>query len=130
MTQSGGFNIIDLMNPLRVMSKIVYKAEDLCNKVSLNDIIKATVTSRKIIKDLKKFFGTGAETLTNNEIKYIINVIKSLENRGTLLKETTRKVTNQEEGFLDFIRSLKTAGLPLMKNVLTPLTKVFCYHLH
>ena len=55
MIQSGRFNIIDLMNPLRVMSKIVHKAEDLCNKVSLNDIIKATVTSRKIILDLKNF---------------------------------------------------------------------------
>ena len=34
-------------------------------------------------------------TLTNNEIKDIIKLIKSLENRGILLKETTRKITSQ-----------------------------------
>ena len=28
-------------------------------------------------------------TLTNNKIKYIVKVIKSLENSGTLLKGTT-----------------------------------------
>ena len=38
-------------------------------------------------------------TLTNNEIKYIIKVIKSLENRGIFLKQTTRKITSQERGF-------------------------------
>ena len=32
---------------------------------------------------------------TNSEIKDIITVIKSLENRGILLKRTTKKVTNQ-----------------------------------
>ena len=62
-------------------------------------------------------------TLINNEIKDIIKVIKSLENRGILLKGTTRKITGQEGGFLSFRRSLITAGLPLMKSVLTPLAK-------
>ena len=38
------------MNPLRVVSKTVNKAEDLFNKVSLNDIIKTTDTFRKVIK--------------------------------------------------------------------------------
>ena len=37
--------------------------------------------------------------MTNNEIKYIIKVIKSLENKGILLKGTTRKITSQKEGF-------------------------------
>ena len=41
-------------------------------------------------------------TLTNNEIKYIMKVIKSLTNRGVLLKETTTKITSQEGGFLNF----------------------------
>ena len=50
---------------------------------------------------------------------------KSLENRGILLKGTTRKITCQEGGFLNFLRPLITAGLPLMKNVLTPLAKGF-----
>ena len=51
--------------------------------------------------------GSGI-TLTNNEIKNIMKVIYSLENRGILLKGTTRKIT---------------AGLPLMKSVLTTLAK-------
>ena len=35
-------------------------------------------------------------TLTNNEIKYIIKIIKYLENREILLKGTTRKIISQE----------------------------------
>ena len=61
--------------------------------------------------------------LTNKEIKYIIKLIRSLENRGILLKETTRKITAQEGRFLNFLRPLMTAGSPLMKNVFTPLAK-------
>ena len=56
-------------------------------------------------------------------IKYILLYIKSLENRIMLLKWTTRKITSQEEGFLNFLRPLKTAGLPLMKSKLIPITK-------
>ena len=52
-----------------------------------------------------------------------MKVIKSLENRGILLKGTTREVTIQERRFLNVLRPLMTAGLPLMKNVLTPLAK-------
>ena len=52
-------------------------------------------------------------TLTNNEIKDIMKVIKSLENRGTLLKETTIKITSQEGRFLYFFRPLMTFVLPL-----------------
>ena len=52
-----------------------------------------------------------------------MKVIKSLENRGILLKGTTRKSISQEGGFLNFLRPLMTAGLPLMKSVLTPLAK-------
>ena len=52
-----------------------------------------------------------------------MKVIKFLENRGILLKGTTRKTTSQEGRLLSFLRSLMTAGLPLMKSVLTPLAK-------
>ena len=52
-----------------------------------------------------------------------MKVINSLENRGILLKETTRKVTSHEGGFLNFYRPIMTAGLPFMKNVPTPLAK-------
>ena len=47
----------------------------------------------------------------------------SLENRRILLKGTTRKIATLKGGFLDFLRPLITAGLPLMKSVLTPLAK-------
>ena len=49
--------------------------------------------------------------------------IKSLENRGILFKETTRKNTSQEGRFLNFLRPIMTTGLPLMKSVLTPLAE-------
>ena len=61
-------------------------------------------------------------------MKNIMEVIKSLENRGTLLKGTTTKIISQDRVFLSFPKSLKTAGLKLMKSVLTPLDKrVCCY---
>ena len=63
--------------------------------------------------------GSGI-TLTNNKIKDI-KVIRSLEKREILLKGTTAKITSQEGGFFNFLRLLVTAGLPLMKSVLTPL---------
>ena len=58
-----------------------------------------------------------------------MKVIKYLENRETLLKGTTTKITGQEGGLLNSLRPLMTASLPLMKSVLTPSTKIFCYHL-
>ena len=42
----------------------------------------------------------------DKEIKYIIKVIRSLENRGILLKGTTRKITSQDGGFLNFVKPL------------------------
>ena len=56
-----------------------------------------------------------------NETKDIIKVMRSLENRGTLLKRTTRKITGEKRGFFNFLRLLMTAGSPLMKSVLNPL---------
>ena len=60
----------------------------------------------KEINELNKQFasskGSGI-TLTNNEIKDIMKVIKSLENNGILLKGTTRKFTSQERVFLNFL---------------------------
>ena len=63
-------------------------------------------------------------TLTNNEIEDIMKVIKSLENRGVLLKGTTKKISSQEKGFLNFLRPLMTAGLPSMKNVFTQIVLI------
>ena len=50
-----------------------------------------------------------------------MKVIKSLENKGILLKGTTRKITCQKGGFLNFLRPLMTAALtPLAKSLLLP----------
>ena len=71
--------------------------------------------------------GSG-KTLTNNKIKEIMKVIKVLWNREVLLKGTTRKITSQERGFLNLLRPLMTAGLPLLETALTPLAKRFWFH--
>ena len=56
-------------------------------------------------------------------MKDIMKVTKFLQNRSILLKETTRNITSQEGGFLNFLRPLMTVGLPLTKSALTPLAK-------
>ena len=49
-----------------------------------------------------------------------MKVIKSLENRGILVKENTRKITSQG-GFFKFLRPLMTVGVLLINRVLIPL---------
>ena len=61
--------------------------------------------------------------LKNNETKYIIKVIRSLQNRGNILKETSGKIISQEGGALNFLGPLMKGDLPLMKNVLISLAK-------
>ena len=46
---------------------------------------------------------------------------KIKENKEILLKGTTRKIAVQKGGFLNFLRPLMTAGLPLIKSVLSVL---------
>ena len=107
MIQSGRFvgNFLDLLNlgksllfkPDKVFKKIVNEADKLSKKVTINNIIKVATDFKNVTKDFKnvsdKVLGTGI-TLTDNEIKDIIKVIKSLENRGILLKGTTRKISH------------------------------------
>ena len=62
----------------------------------------------------------GSEITRTNEINHITKVIKSLEKRETLFKETNGKVLNQKQGFFG---SLIRIDLPLRKNILTPLAK-------
>ena len=70
--------------------------------MTLSNLLNAATTSKNIFDAFKKGFenasGAGI-TLTNNEIKDTMKVIKSLENREILLKGTTRKITSLEEGF-------------------------------
>ena len=63
------------------------KVKNCLVDAGLNDI------DRKI-KDKLTGLGTA---LTNKEMKDVIKVIRSLENRGILLKRTVRKMTNQEK---------------------------------
>ena len=81
------------------------------------DVLAGLFNGKKL-----KITGSGI-TLTNNEIKDIIKVIRYLENRGILLKGATTKVTSQEGGFLNFLRPLMSFDFPLIKNVLIPLAK-------
>ena len=121
MVQSGGLNALDLLNPAEAIYKIISKLKNLSNKVShdkIDELIKTAVVCRKVMPDFKNILGPGI-TLTNNEIKDIMRVIKSLENRGSLLKETNKKIAIQEGDFLNFLKPLMTAGLPLMKNTCT-----------
>ena len=53
-------------------------------------------------------------------MEYTTKVIKSLENRDILLKESSEKVINQKERFHN---PLMRVGLTLMKNVLASLAK-------
>ena len=68
--------------------------------------------------------GSGT-ILTNNEIKDIAKVIRSLGNREILLNGNTRKICSQEGGFLNFLTPLMTAGLPLIKSAYTISKKRF-----
>ena len=61
--------------------------------------------------------------LTNNEMKDIIKVVRSLENRRILPKGTTKKNISQEGRLLNSLNPLMRVGLPLMKNVIISLAK-------
>ena len=111
MIQSGGsfgiFNLINLIAAVELTSKITNKAEDLSNKVTLNDpIIKTVSFSNNLITDFKKVFGTGI-TLKSHKIKYIMKIIKSLENWEIWLKGISRRLLVKKE---DLLKPLITAG--------------------
>ena len=50
----------------------------------------------------KKFWGSKI-MLTSNEIRYIMKVIRSLENRGILLKEPLEKLVFKKEDISIFL---------------------------
>ena len=84
----------------------------------LNNDAGLIIIIKKIKKGISSITGSPI-TLTNNEIKDFIEVINSLENRGILFNRISRKITSQEGGFLNFLIPLMTAGLLLMKSVVT-----------
>ena len=93
-------------------------------KLSKNTFVDSVLNliGKKIKKAFLSIAGLGI-TLTNNEIKEVIKVIKSIENSGILFKGTTRKITSQEGGFLNFPKLSMTVVLPLMKSLLETLAK-------
>ena len=100
-----------------IISSVAKKGADIARDLGNN------LLDKQIDRFNKEYITVPGIALTNNEIKDIKKVIKSLENRGILLKGTTRKITSQEGGFLNFLGPLMTAGLLLMKSVHTSLTK-------
>ena len=74
----------------------------LLNLINVLTDARGNAVGRKIKEKNLTITGLGI-TLTNNEIKDIMNVVRSIENRESLLERTTRKITIQEGGFLNFI---------------------------
>ena len=92
-------NVLDpLFHQDKTLNQIVNKADELSKKVSLYDVLEGFNFAKDDLQASKKEFGEGI-TLTTKERKDVIKVIKSLENRGILLKETTRKITSQERSY-------------------------------
>ena len=83
------------------------------------------ILGKKIKKGLSKFW--GFRNISNeNKMTHIIKAIRSSENRGILLKGTTKKFNSQKGGLLNFLAPLMKVGLPLMKNLITPLARFWC----
>ena len=59
--------------------------------LQIQDLI---LSVKKTKKRPLKVKGSGT-SVANNEVKYIIKVIRSLENRGILMEGTTRKIVSQ-----------------------------------
>ena len=100
-------------------ANIKFSKTQLSKNVRLGGVLRDIPIFGNILSSVAK---KGTD-IANNEIKDIMKVIKSLENKGILLKGTTTKITSQEGGFLNFLRPLMTAGLPFMKNLVTLLAK-------
>ena len=66
MRQSGGLNILDLMNSAKIVDKIANKAKALSNKMSLDYVIKIDV-SRKILPDIRKVIKSLEKLLVKKE---------------------------------------------------------------
>ena len=77
-----------------MVRKIIFKSI-LC-------ILQLILSIKKNKKGLFSISGS-AITLTNNEIKYKIKIIKSLENKGVFLGGTSDKSVNKKGGLLNFL---------------------------
>ena len=123
MTQSGGF-LGRLFGPLLKTRLPLIK--NLIKPLAKSVLISLALTAAASAADAginKKILGLGNTTLiiSNNEIKDIIKIVKSLEDSGLLLKGVTETVQNevkeQKGGFLSIL--LGTLGASLLGNILT-----------
>ena len=84
--------------PLELTGPIInsFKKNAGVKKLDQDIFIEAglNLIGKMIKKGISSITSSGI-TLTNNEIKDIMKVIKSLENRGILFKITARKITSQ-----------------------------------
>ena len=123
VTQSGGF-LGRLFGPLLKTRLPLIK--NLIKPLAKSVLISLALTAAASKADAginKKILGLGNTTLiiSNNEIKDIIKIVKSLEDSGLLLKGVTETVQNevkeQKGGFLSML--LGTLGASLLGNLLT-----------
>ena len=80
-----------------------------------------SLLGKKLKRDLLNYGFGNKSNKKWNKICYENN----LDFRKYLLKGTTTKVTSQGRGFINFLRPLMTAGLPLKKSVMNNSTNSF-----
>ena len=123
MIQSGGF-LGRLLGPLLKTRSPLMK--NVIKPLAKSILIPLGLTAAASPRDAgiyKKILGSGTATLiiSNDEMKYIIKIVKSLEDSGLLLKGVTGTVQNevkeQKGGFLSML--LGTLGASLLGNLLT-----------
>ena len=123
MIQSGGF-LGRLLGPLLKAGLPLIK--NVIKPLAKSVLIPLGLTAAASAADAgihKKILGSGTTTLiiSNDEMKDIIKIVKSLEDSGLLLKGVTETVQNevkeQKGGFLSML--LGTLGASLLGNLLT-----------
>ena len=99
--QSRGFLGINyLIAPIKgLLSVLKFIDNEFKNVLKNKNKISGTIkTVDSTIKDIKKFLRVGI-TVTGNEIKDLMKVIKSLENTEVFFKGTTRKILVKKKDF-------------------------------
>ena len=122
MIQSGGFLGRLLGSLLKTGLPLI---ENVTKPLAKSVLIPLGLTAAASAADSgihKKNLGSGETTLiiSNNEMKYIIRIVKSLEDSGLLLKGVSKTIQNeakeQKGGFLSML--LGTLGASLLGNIL------------
>ena len=92
-------------------------------KSVLLPLVLTAAASAKDAAIHKKMFGSGTTTLiiSNEEMNYIMKIVKSLEESGLSIKVVSETIQNeakeQKSGFLNIL--LGTLGVSLLGNLLT-----------